>query len=113
MGTVAPWAEAQLHDPSQWPLASPHRWGTASARPGCAPRAWRVVTAQGTASAHGVVSSLVLHQRPNNDKVHSMPTTMAQATCHYTDTSTEKAGKGSSLKQRWFGGYVRRRSGQK
>jgi hypothetical protein len=55
----------------------------------------------------------VLHQRPNNDKVHSMPTTTAQATCHYTDTSMEKAGKGSSLKQRWFGGYVRRRSGQK
>jgi hypothetical protein len=97
MATVAPWAEAQLHSPSWRPLASPRQWDAASVR---APRAQRVVTTPGAASARGMVSSPVLHRIPNDDKINGMSTTMAQATRHYTDPSMETAGKGSSPEQR-------------
>jgi hypothetical protein len=49
------------------------------------------------ASEHGTVSSPADHRRPNDDKVHDMSTTTAQATHHYTDTSRETPKKGSSL----------------
>jgi hypothetical protein len=77
----------------------------------CVPRA-RAPHARRAASARNVVSLPALHRRPNDNEVHDMSTITAQATRHYTDTTTEMARRASSLEQRQFGGSVWRQSGQ-
>jgi hypothetical protein len=86
-----------MHSPDRQPLAA---HATQSASMACPEHARNAVTAQGVTSARGVKSLPALHRRPNNDKVHGMSTTTAQAICPYTKTSMEKAGKGSSPEQR-------------
>jgi hypothetical protein len=101
MATVAHWAGVQLHGPTWRPVASPRRWARSrSSSRAHAPRSRHTVIVQGAASSPA-------HQwRPNDDKVHRMSTTTAQATRRYTYTSMEMAKKGSSPEQRRFSGDV-------